>query len=111
MDHQDPSSPRDDGLRQVRRLSNRTAVALVVATGITAGYFAHATAGAARPATAAGAQAQAPGSHQPCVTAPVATSGGSGVPAVKAPSSCATGQNGTTRPAGPANFYEGRDDQ
>jgi hypothetical protein len=112
MDHQDPSSPRDRGLRHVRRLSNRTAVALVVATGITAGYFAHATAGAARPATAAGAQAQAPGSHQqPCVTVPVATSGGSGVPTATVPSSCAVGQNGTSPAAGHVPSYEGRDDQ
>jgi hypothetical protein len=120
MDHQDPSprrqpgpgrpgrpsrdearaASRDRGLRQVRRLSNWTAAALIAATAVTAGYFAHAGAGASRAAAVAGARAQAPGSqapgsHQPCVTVPVATSGGSGVTTTTVPSSsCATSQNG-----------------
>jgi hypothetical protein len=117
MDRQDPSpqrrmreqgepgldearaASRDRGLRQVRRLSNWTAAALIALTGITAGYFAHAAARFHRPATTAGIQQQAPGSHQPCVTAPVATSGGSGVaPAPMPSSSCATGQIGTRPP-------------
>jgi hypothetical protein len=104
MDRQDPSvrearaASRDRGLRQVRRLSNWTAAALIVVTGATAGYFAHA-ARAPLPATTAGVQSQAPGSHQPCVTAPVATSGGSGVaPAPVPSSSCATSQNGNRPP-------------
>ena len=92
------AASRDRGLRHVRRLSNWTAVALVAATGITAGYFAWAGAGSPRPAAVAGAQSQAPGSHQPCVTVPVATSGGSGVTATTVPSSCATGPNGTHPP-------------
>ncbi|HEX6450981.1 MAG TPA: hypothetical protein VF060_16135 [Trebonia sp.] len=129
MDHQDPSprqrlpgpgepgpdearaASRDRGIRHVRRLSNWTAAALIAATAITAGYFAHAGAGAPRPAAVAGAQSQAPGSHQPCVTAPVATSGGSGVTTATVPSSCATGPNGTSSPVVSAPSYEGRGDQ
>jgi hypothetical protein len=118
MDHQDPpprrrpreagqpgrdearAASRDRGLRNVRRLSNWTAAALVAATAVTAGYFAHAGAGASRGAAVAAARAQAPGSHQPCVNAPVAVSGGSGVTTTTVPSSsCATGQNGTRPPA------------
>lgn len=114
MDPQDPSwrrlpgpgepSPeeararsRDRGIRHVRRLSNWTAVALVAATAVTAGYFARAGASASgpRPAAVTGAQSQAPNSHQPCVTAPVATSGGSGVTTTVPGPSCATGTNGT----------------
>ncbi len=115
MDHQDlspqrrppgPGQPdqdeararRDRGLRQVRRLSNWTAAALVAATAVTAGYFAHAAAGASPAAPVAGAHSQAPGSHQPCVTVPVATSGGSGVIPAPAPSACAAGQSGTRAP-------------
>jgi hypothetical protein len=127
MDHQDPSpqrrlpewgepgsdearaASRDRGLRHVRRLSNWTAVALVATTGITAGYFAHAPAGAPRPATVAGVQSQAPGSHQPCVTVPVATSGGSGVTTATVPSSCAAGQNGTRPPVVYVDSHEGGD--
>ncbi len=101
---------RDRGLRHVRRLSNWTAFALIAAAGATAGYFAHATASAPRPAAVSSVQSQPPGSHQPCVTAPVAASGGSGVTTPTAPSSCATGQNGTSAPAARTLSYEGRDD-
>jgi hypothetical protein len=89
---------RDRGVRYVRRLSNWTAAALVAATAVTAGYFAHASAGARQQAAVAGAQSQASNSHQPCVAAPVATSGGSGVTTTAPAQSCAAGTNGT-RPA------------
>jgi hypothetical protein len=127
MDHQDPSpqrlpgpgqpgqdearaASRTRGLRHVRRLSNCTAAALIAATAVTAGYFAHAGAGASRTAAVAGARSQAPGSHQPCVTVPVATSGGSGVTTTTVPSSsCATGQNGTRPPVVHVYSPEGGD--
>jgi len=117
MDRQDPSGPsearaasRDRGLRQVRRLTNWTAAALIAVTGVTAGYFAH-VARAPRPAATAGLQSQVPGSHKPCVTAPVATSGGSGVAPAPAPSSsCATGSTGTRPPVVYADSHE-RGDQ
>jgi hypothetical protein len=115
MEHRDPSprrrlpgpaesgqdkarvASRDRGLRHVRRLSNWTAAALVAATAITAGYFAQAGAGASRTAAVAGARSPVPGAHRPCVTVPVATSGGSGVTTTTVPS-CARGQNGTRPP-------------
>jgi hypothetical protein len=127
MEHQEPSprrrlpgqaepgpdevraASRDRGLRHVRRLSNWTAAALVAATGITAGYFSHATAHAPRPAAATGVQSQARGSNQPCVTVPVATSGGSGVTAATVPSSCAAGQNKTQPPVVYMDSHEGGD--
>lgn len=90
---------RDRGIRHVRRLSNWTAVALVAATAVTAGYFARGSTHTARPAaTVTGAQSQAPGSGQPCVTVPVATSGGSGVITSTPSSTCVPAGNGT-RPA------------
>lgn len=130
MDHQDPSQRRqlpgpgdpgseeartvrrDRGIRHVRRLSNWTAAALIAATAITAGYFARAGAGAPagpQSAVAAGAKSQARGSHQPCVTAPVATSGGSGVAAAPAPSSCAPVPNGSRLPVVPV-YSRGEED-
>ena len=129
MDHQDPTPQRrlpgreepgldearaarlDRGIRQVRRLSNWTAAALIAATAVTAGYFAHAGAGARQPAAAAITHSQTPGSHRPCVTRPVATSGGSGVTTATVPSSCAAGQNGTSPTVVYAPSYEGRGDQ
>lgn len=103
------AASRDGGIRRVRRLSNWTAAALVAATAVTAGYFARASASAPRPAAVTGAQSQAPNSHQPCVTSPVAISGGSGVtttvPAAASPS-CAAGTNGTR----PAVIYVRSDD-
>jgi hypothetical protein len=95
---------RDRGIRHVRRLSNWTAVVLVAATAVTAGYFARAS--APRPVAVTGAQSQAPSSHRPCVTAPVATSGGSGVTTTTPNPSCATGTNGTR----PAVVYARSDD-
>jgi hypothetical protein len=124
MDHQDPSpqrqppgpdrpgrdeawaASRDRGLRHVRRLSNWTAAALIVATAVTAGYFAHV---GARASAVAGVRSPAPGSHQPCLTVPVATSGGSGVTTATIPSSCAAGQNGTRPPVVYVYSREGGD--
>ena len=126
MDHQDPlprwrlprrgepgsvevrAASRERGIRHVRRLSNWTAAALVAATAVTAGYFAHFGAGASRPAAMTGARSQALGSHQPCVTVPVATSGGSGV-MTTVPSSCAAGQNGIRPPVVYVYSHEGED--
>jgi hypothetical protein len=84
---QDPPAIRGRarGLRQVRRWSNWTAAGLIAATVVTTGYFArasHPTAGAAGTTGAAGVAGQpgtAVGPHRPCVSVPVATSGGSGV--------------------------------
>ncbi len=89
---------RDRGFRHVRRLSNWTAAALVAATAVTAGYFARgATVSAARNATAvtAGSQSAAPGTGQPCVTVPVATSGGSGVTTTTPVRTCGPAGTGT----------------
>ena len=131
MDPQDPSSwrrlpgpgepasqeararSRNHGIRHVRRLSNWTAAALIAATAATAGAFAHAHPGAQRPPSVTGARAPAPGTStgQPCVTAPVAVSGGSGVTTTVPARSCATGTGGGS---GPTVVYvkqgEGRED-
>lgn len=93
-----PGEPprRDRGIRYVRRLSNWTAAALVAATAVTAGYFAQGGAHTSQPAAAvAGAKSKVPGAGQPCVTVPVATSGGSGVTTSKPASTCVPGGNGT----------------
>ena len=93
--------PRGDGrargLRQVRRWSNWTAAALIAATVVTTGYFARASHPAAA-AASAGTGRPGPGSrerrrapHQPCVSVPVATSGGSGVTRQTVVRSCGTG--------------------
>jgi hypothetical protein len=92
---------RDHGIRQVRRLSNWTAVALVAATAVTAAYFARAQPGPQQPASVSGAHSPvartSPGA--PCVTVPVAVSGGSGVTTTTVPAqSCAPGTGGGTRP-------------
>jgi hypothetical protein len=88
---------RDRGIRQVRRLSNWTAVVLVAATAVTAGYFARAGATASHAAaTVTRSQPAAASSRQPCVTVPVATSGGSGVSTTQAPvQTCVPGSNGS----------------
>lgn len=106
------AAARDRGLRQVRRLSNWTAAALLAVTGITAGYFAHAAARAPLAATTTGVKSQAPGVQQPCVSAPVAISGGSGVvaPAPVPSSSCATSPAGTRPPVVYADSAEREDD-
>ena len=99
MDQQPQDSPamraRARGLSQVRRWSNWTAAALIAGTAVTTGYFArtsHPAAGAAAVTVAAGGQpGTAAGPHQPCVSAPVATSGGSGVTRQTVVRSCGTG--------------------
>jgi hypothetical protein len=131
MDPQDPSSwrrlpgpgepapdeararSRDRGLRHVRRLSNWTAVAMIAATAVTAGYFARVHPGPQQSAPVAGSHSQAPASSSgpPCVTVPVAVSGGSGVTSTTVPArSCPPGTGG----ARPAVVYvkpgEGRGD-
>ncbi len=95
---------RARGLRQVRRWSNWTAAALIAATVVTTGYFArasHSATGAASAASAAGVAGGQPGTaastHQPCVSVPVATSGGSGVTSQTVIRSCGTGP-GTSVP-------------
>lgn len=92
---------RDHGIRQVRRLSNWTAVVLVAATAVTAGYFARAHPGTQQPASVTGASSQVPRTipGAPCVTVPVAVSGGSGVTTSVPAQSCAPGAGGGTRPA------------
>lgn len=92
------AASRDRGLRHVRRLSDWTAAALIAATAITAGYFAHAGAGTSPRPAVSSAHSPVPGSHQPCVAVPVATSGGSGVTTATVPSTCAPGQNGPRPP-------------
>ena len=86
---------RARGLRQVRRWSNWTAAALIAGTALTTGYFAwasHPTAGPAAVTVAAGGQpGTAAGPPQPCVSAPVATSGGSGVTRQTVVRSCGAG--------------------
>lgn len=92
---------RDRGIRQARRLSNWTAVALVAATAVTAGYFARAHPGTQQPVSVTGASSQVPRtiSGVPCVTVPVAVSGGSGVTTTVPAQSCAPATGGGTRPA------------
>jgi hypothetical protein len=72
---------RRAGVRHVRRVSNWTAATLIAATAAAAGYFAHAahTAPATVTASAPAASAGSAAGHQPAVSGPVATSGGSGV--------------------------------
>jgi hypothetical protein len=112
MDQQPQDPPaaraRARGLRQVRRWSNGTAAALIAATVLTTGYFARASHSAAVAASTAGAAGMAAGmaagqpgtaasTHQPCVSVPVATSGGSGVTSQTVIRSCGTG-TGTSVP-------------
>jgi len=88
---------RDRGIRRVQRLSNWTAAALVAATAVTAGFFSRtATVSPARHSTAvtAGTQPAGPGSRPPCVSVPVATSGGSGVTVRTQVRNCAPGTTG-----------------
>jgi len=110
MDQQPQDPPaararaRARGLRQVRRWSNWTAAALIAATVVTTGYFARASHPAAMTASAASAAGVAGGqpgtaasTHQPCVSVPVATSGGSGVTSQTVIRSCGPG-TGTSVP-------------
>ena len=90
---------RDRGIRQVRRLSNWTAVMLVAATAVTAGYFARASVSAPHAAaTVTGSHSATTSARQPCVTVPVATSGGSGVSTQTPVPACAPGAANGTRP-------------
>jgi len=115
MDPQDPPSrrqlpgepglearkrSRDRGLRHVRRLSNWTAVALVAATAVTAGFFARAHPGTQQSASVAATHSSAPASTsgRPCVTTPVAVSGGSGITTTVPVQSCAPGTGGGVLP-------------
>ncbi len=100
---------RARGLRQVRRWSNGTAAALVAATAVTTGYFAYSARAAASPADSAalaagqqgtgqpgtGQPVTGAGKGQPCVSVPVATSGGSGVTRQTVIQSCGTGSSGS----------------
>ena len=100
MNPQDQSPERRDrGIRRVQRLSNWTAAALVAATAVTAGYFSRGAAvTAARPAAAAvtaGSQPGTPAARQPCVTVPVATTGGSGVTTQVPVRTCGPGASGS----------------
>ncbi len=101
-----PTAVRRAGVRAVRRASNWTAAALIAGTAAAAGYFAHAThvtsvtpGTAAVTGKAAGRPATGPAScHQPVVSAPVVTSGGSGVVVQPAGGACgASGGGGTGR--------------
>ena len=101
----EPEKPgRSGGLRQIRHMSNWTAVALIAGTAATTGYFARASVGHTSPqavasqagGTGTGTGTGAQGTHKACVTVPVATSGGSGVTA-QAPvtRACGTAKNGS----------------
>lgn len=123
MDQQPQDPPvtrtRARGLRQVRRWSNGTAAALIAVTVLTTGYFArasHSAAVTASAASAAGVAGGQPGTaastHQPCVSVPVATSGGSGVTSQTVIRSCGTGTGtGTSVPVviTTGRTYEGGD--
>lgn len=72
---------RAGGIRRARRASNWTAAALIAGVAVATGYFAHHPP-AATPASSSVTSAPsgtAVGPHKPSLTAPVATSGGSGV--------------------------------
>jgi hypothetical protein len=93
-------------------MSNWTAAALIAGTAATTGYFAQASHRTAPPSAAAAARAGStsstpPGQHRPCLTVPVATSGGSGVTARVPVKPCGSGTSGASpaivsvnRPAG-----------
>ncbi len=119
MDQQPQDPPvartRARGLRQVRRWSNGTAAALIAGTVLTTGYFArasHSPAVTASAASAAGVAGGQPGTaastHQPCVSVPVATSGGSGVTSQTVIRSCGTGTGTGTGTSVPAVITAGR---
>jgi len=113
-EHQDPAAARTRarGLRRVRRWSNGTAAALIAATALTTGYFARASASATAATAgtavasgisgvsgvsgASGQPGAAVGARQPCVSVPVATSGGSGVTRQTVIRSCGTGGGGSS---------------
>jgi len=81
-----PAQTRHDGVRQIRRMSNWTAAALIVGTGAATVGLAHHAFPAATPATGtaaaaagSGTAATRPGVTGPQVTHSVATTSGSGV--------------------------------
>jgi hypothetical protein len=81
-DHRRGAGAPVSGVRRVRQASNWTAALLIAGVAAATGYFAH----HAPPATpAAGAVSSVPGgtaaagAHKPSLSAPVATSSGSGV--------------------------------
>ena len=81
-DYRRGAGARVSGVRRVRQASNWTAALLIAGVAAATGYFAH-QAPPAAPATGAvtavpGAPA-ATGAHKPSLSAPVATSSGSGV--------------------------------
>lgn len=116
MDQQPQDPPvartRARGLRQVRRWSNGTAAALIAVTVLTTGYFARASHLAAVTASAARVAGGQPGTaastHQPCVSVPVATSGGSGVTSQTVIRSCGTGTGTGTGTSVPVVITTGR---
>jgi hypothetical protein len=110
-----PAAPsRAEGVRRVRRASNWTAAALIAGVAAATGYFAH----YAPPATTtAGSTTQAPPAgqvpvaghaavaspHQASGSAPVVTSGGSGVVAGSVTGSAGTSAGGATTITWPDN--------
>ena len=104
-----PARTRARGLRQVRRWSNGTAAALIAATVVTTGYFARTSVSATSAGNGAAVAVSGPGAAgrpgagqpgtgtgpgRPCVSVPVATSGGSGVTRQTMIRSCGTGGTG-----------------
>lgn len=106
-EQQNPAtSRRADGVRRVRRASNWTAAALIAGAAAATGYFAHHTPPVASTATqttqtqpgsqpAAAGHIATAGPHQASGSAPVVTSGGSGV-AVGSTAGTASGAGGRT---------------
>lgn len=74
---------RDGSVRRMRHAANWTAAALIVGVAAATGYFVHQQPAAtqATSSVAAVPSGITAGAHKPAVTAPVATSGGSGVTA------------------------------
>jgi hypothetical protein len=81
-DYRRGADARVSGVRRVRQASNWTAALLIAGVAATTGYFAH-HAPPVTPATSAVTSVPsgtaATGAHKPSLSAPVATSSGSGV--------------------------------
>ena len=81
-DHRRGAGARMSGVRRARQASNWTAALLIAGVAASTGYFAH-HAPPATPATSAvpsvPSGTAATGAHKPSLSAPVATSSGSGV--------------------------------
>ena len=86
--------PRAGGVRRLRRASNWTAAALIAGVAATTGYFAHHPQPAAPAVTAVTGTAPGSGSTagpgKPHLSAPVATSTGSGVVVTTGPNGVRT---------------------